>query len=406
MGSLLPTMHGTSAVGAFVRSSLAALLLGVALLVFGFAVAAGEEGVPGAAAPSLQSRIRGAVFGALAADALTLGSHYEYDAAKIKKAYGGKTIDHYLSPGEMMGGQTHGVGWGARNYHEGNFAGDTTDYGDYCILVLSYLAKKGVRAADTSVPMDIDSFAKHWRKHMENSWRDWMCTMTRSTLQNIQRGTPVREASGMSNAMAVRYPALYAHYDDEEVLVRSAVDVTTGLTHRNSDTLQTSEFFARVTFRIIHEGLSPREAIEQVAAKSPSFVKNKVQQALDKVAEATNPSTDLYKHELTDDAALTSMARLWEVGKSEPIKVGKASPCEGTLPGAVYFIAKYNDLAAAAAANAMVGGDNAARSIPIGMVLGAQFGFEAIPSRWIKELKSYKQANEKLNLLKLMRDEL
>lgn len=68
------------------------------------------------------------------------------------------------------------------------------------------------------------------------------------------------------------------------------------------------------------------------------------------------------------------MARLWDVGKTEPIKVGKASPTEGTLPGAIYFILKYKDFAAAARANAMVGGDNASRSIPIGMVLGAYQG--------------------------------
>lgn len=59
-------------------------------------------------------------------------------------------------------------------------------------------------------------------------------------------------------------------------------------------------------------------------------------------------------------------ARLWDVGKSEPIKVGKASPCEGTLPGAIYFILKYQSFKSAAQANAMVGGDNASRAIPIG----------------------------------------
>ena len=69
-----------------------------------------------------------------------------------------------------------------------------------------------------------------------------------------------------------------------------------------------------------------------------------------------------------------SMARLWDVGKTEPIKVGKASPTEGTLPGAVYFILKYKDYTAASQANAMVGGDNASRSIPIGIVLGAYQG--------------------------------
>ena len=60
------------------------------------------------------------------------------------------------------------------------------------------------------------------------------------------------------------------------------------------------------------------------------------------------------------------MCRLWDVGKSEPIKVGKASPCEGTLPGAIYFILKYKSFKSAAQANAMVGGDNASRAIPIG----------------------------------------
>ena len=56
------------------------------------------------------------------------------------------------------------------------------------------------------------------------------------------------------------------------------------------------------------------------------------------------------------------------MGKSEPIKVGKASPCEGTLPGALYFILKYKSFKHAAQANAMVGGDNASRAIPIGVL--------------------------------------
>jgi hypothetical protein len=81
--------------------------------------------------------------------------------------------------------------------------------------------------------------------------------------------------------------------------------------------------------------------------------------------------------------ALTSsfrVASLWDVGKSEPIKVGKASPTEGTLPGAIYFIVKYqDDMVGAFKGNAMVGGDNASRSIAIRMVLGAYHGVVAIP---------------------------
>ena len=62
--------------------------------------------------------IGGAIYGSLVADALTLGSHYEYDARVIKSAYGG-TISEFMGPGEKMGGSTHGVGWGRRNYHPG-----------------------------------------------------------------------------------------------------------------------------------------------------------------------------------------------------------------------------------------------------------------------------------------------
>ena len=62
------------------------------------------------AGPTEEERLRGAFFGSLVADALCLGSHYEYDAASIKRAYGGKIIDELLGPGEKMGGSTHGVG--------------------------------------------------------------------------------------------------------------------------------------------------------------------------------------------------------------------------------------------------------------------------------------------------------
>merc|ERR1711865_515701 len=88
---------------------------------------------------STTEQIEGAFFGSLVADALTLGSHYEYDAPTIKKAYGG-TISEYMAPGEQMGGTTHDVGWGRRNYHPGQKKGDQTDYGEYTILMLEYLA--------------------------------------------------------------------------------------------------------------------------------------------------------------------------------------------------------------------------------------------------------------------------
>jgi ADP-ribosylglycohydrolase len=184
--------------------------------------------------------------------------------------------------------------------------------------------------------------------------------------------------------------------------VKAAVDVTTAITHHNPETMQTSEFFARVAFRVVHDSLPPKEAIKSVARFSGKFIKDKVLQALRKVKESNDEDSELYGDEFIDDKALTSMARVLDIKKKGKVKIGKASPCEGTLPGAVYFICKYNDLSKAAAANAMVGGDSAARSIPIGMVLGAHQGEEAIPKHWKDELKVYESASEKLEKLPLL----
>ena len=46
--------------------------------------------------------------------------------------------------------------------------------------------------------------------------------------------------------------------------------------HITVDLPQGNEFFARVTYRVLHQKLSPKQAIEQVAAESPKFIRDKV----------------------------------------------------------------------------------------------------------------------------------
>ena len=330
----------------------------------------------GATEPSKESKMRGSMLGALVADALSLATHYEYDAVKIRKFYG--AIDRYYAPGEKTGGETHGVGWGARNFHNGNGngpakrAGENTDYGDYTLLVAEHLA-----ASSVSSTFDVASFIPRWQEAL-GAWRSWICTQTKQTYQQVQRGAPVSQLGGNSNAMAMRSAGMLGYYEREDDLAKAARAAM--FTHREATALDGGEFFARVAHRLVHGSATPREAVEAVAADSSAFVKTKVAQALAKVDEATDPASELSREPFVDDLALTSMARLWEVGKSEPIKVGKASPTEGTLPGSVYLIVKYaDDLAAAARANAEVGGDSASRAVAIGQTLGAYHGVEGIP---------------------------
>ncbi|QOY53659.1 ADP-ribosylglycohydrolase family protein [Candidatus Sulfurimonas marisnigri] len=347
-----------------------------------------------------QERIKGAFFASIVGDALCLGSHYEYDAKKIHEAYGSQPIEKFMSPGEMMGGQTHGIGWGERNYHPGKKAGGTTDYGDYNILVLEHLAT----ISDEVRPFSVANMIPHWMNRLENGWGSWICTMTKETYAQVKKGVPVERLGGFSNAMAIRHVAAHGYYDTEEEVVDVARKAM--FTHINAEALGGGEFFARVTHRVIN-GEKPIDAIENVGLQMGGFYDTKVAQAIDKYKEEADPDSSLSREKFSDDLAITSMARLWDVGRSEPIKVGKASPTEGTLPGAVYFILKYADeedgLKRALQANAMVGGDNASRAIAIGMVLGAYKGVDAVPNEWKNTLDQWEYCESLLNQLPLLK---
>lgn len=349
---------------------------------------------------SKKDKIKGLFYSAIVGDALCLGSHYEYDAKKIYQAYGNKDIERFMSPGEMMGGQTHGIGWGERNYHPGKKAGGTTDYGDYNILVLEHLAD----LARSNEVFTLESLIPHWVDRLENSWGSWICTMTKDTYSQVKQNVPISNLGGYSNAMAIRHLAGYACYDHEDTIAHFSRQ--TMFTHTNEEALSGGEFFARVTYRVLN-GMDIVEAIKSVSKQSNLFIRDKVKKAFEKVAEEADPNSALHKEKFSDDLALTSMARLWDVGRSEPIRVGKASPTEGTLPGSLYIILKYKDkedaLNKALVANAMIGGDNASRAIAIGMVLGAKYGINALNQDWLKSLEQYEYIEGLLSELPLVK---
>ncbi len=246
-----------------------------------------------------------------------------------------------MAPGEQMGGQTHGVGWGSRNvsselslmftvhhdrtfhsslplqYHPGTTKGDQTDYGEYNVLVLEHLATK---AADSNKvqSFDISEFIPLWQKRLTNGWKQWICTQTKQTYQQIQQGVPINNLGGNSNAMALRCSSMFAYYTNEDDIVDAAKK--TMFTHKERTAHLGNEFFARVVYRIIHKQITPTQAIKEVASESDLWIQKKVKQALDKVEEATDPNNELSKEEFVDDLALTSMARLWEEVKKNQLR--------------------------------------------------------------------------------------
>lgn len=209
----------------------------------------------------------------------------------------------------------------------------------------------------------------------------------------------------MSNAMSLRFAAAFAAFEAEDDVVHAAR--TMMFTHRNQEALDGGEFFARTVWRIIHGGMAPRKAMEESAQKMSSWIQKQLKKGIDKYEEVIDQSRPLGKEEFVDDLAMTSMARLWDVGKTEPIKVGKASPTEGTMPSSIYIILKYgHSLEEAVKANAMVGGDNAARAVAIGMVLGAHHGVDAIPANLRNTFNAWPKCTKLLQQLPLMKKQL
>jgi len=353
-------------------------------------------------ATSALSRIQYSFKLGLIGDALSLGGHYEYDAKKIKASGG---YADYAKPGEA----NNGIGWGTANYHPGKVAGDMTDAGEVAVMLLKNIAE--------DKNYSFDSYASFWKKQIDEGYgscnfqsvgRDakgcppgtkpgYINGGSRRTLQALASNPTAKGNARKALAANVNCLIAATHFlplfllagdskPDEESIVADAVS-TVYISHNNADPVAACEFLTRTLYRMFYNSMPLADALNFSAAKMNHQLINKwLSDAQNKVTEATDPNSALSKEEFVDDIAITSMSRLWDIGKSEPIKIGKASPTEGALPSALYFSLKYKDnIEAGLIANANCGGDSAARGIVIGMLLGAQTHPVHLPSthRWM-----------------------
>lgn len=283
------------------------------------------------------------------------------------------------------------------------------------IMLLEYLVE--------DQKYDFDGYARYWKQQIDEGYGScnfqsvgrnskqcppgtkpgYLNGATRRTLRALQQQPNARGQARKNLAADVNCLVAATHFLPlffmagsltPSQLVEHSVS-TVYLSHKHHDSVVAAEFLSRTLYLIIFEDKDLEIAMDSAAAAThDSFISQRLADAKAKVKEALNPASDLSKQEFVDDIAITSMARLWDVGKSEPIKVGKASPTEGALPAAIYFALKYkHSLEEALISNANVGGDSAVRGMVIGMLLGAvhggsETGRAAIPDRWLRGLNS------------------
>lgn len=373
------------------------------LLVLLLAVQSCSSTVATKQQPQETDRIEGAIWGALIADAMCWGSHFEQNTTKIVATF---QDESQLYPTKVRNNK----------HHPRTEQGDLTDYGEYNIYWLEQLASSG--AAPTELNEDLLSV---WKKRVFGGrWKQRNDPDTQYTLRQLMHGMLYTHAEfgSSSNVMALRsVPLLGVTASEVDIVQYAKIALFTQL---EKEPHVAQEFLTRVAFRLVHptseeENKPLVSIIESVADDMDNdFIFKMVDSAIEKVNEVKNPKSNLgqlkeKKEEeyVIDELAVCTMGKTWHGKPLEKGKcsISKESATENALPAALYFMIRYeeDDIIKAFIANTKVGGDNGSRAVAIGMVLGARSTGSIIPDEYKKALNHYEHIQELLPQLPLLK---
>jgi ADP-ribosylglycohydrolase len=188
---------------------------------------------------------------------------------------------------------------------------------------------------------------------MWSGYPDYFDKATKATLAHLAEGNDTGSASDeLAGPARIAPLAAFLGEADEPSLVAAALEQT-ALTHCSSAAAEAAEFLARSSYRLL-QGAPLDETLRMLA---PGWAWNAAAKVL---------SLD----------AVEALGHL-----------GRACPIPAALPAIIYLARRYGeDLETAFIENAMAGGDNCARGLALGILLGAAHGEDAIPERWRREL--------------------
>jgi len=281
-----------------------------------------------------KNRLAGMLLGSFVAESLSLGVHWIYDPELLAQKFG--YVRSYHGPGPD-------------SYHPSKVAGDQGHIGDQALTLLDGLRQGGV--------WDPTLFMFEWTKSW-SGYDDYIDRATKTVLENLQSGAEQLQAASHSDELAgpARMAPLLAFLasGSEDQVVRAAI-AQTRLTHASVEAEEAAIFLAKVSYRLLY-GAQLKSTLRQLA---PSW-------ALE-IADA----------QLGND----SVEAVGNIGRACPIKVA--------LPAVIYLILKFGDnFEKAMSENAMAGGDNCARGLALGIVLGAHHGLSAIPEELLNGLNN------------------
>ncbi|WP_414829784.1 ADP-ribosylglycohydrolase family protein [Alteromonas sp. H39] len=335
-----------------------------------------------------QDRATGALMGAFIGDALGLGPHWYYDLDEMRRDFG-DWIDDYTTPKPGR-------------YHEGLEAGDLSQAGYILNLTLSSLIDRGAYdEQDFCHHMDTELLARTdgtpysgpggytsqsirdvWQKRVENG-RPW---------GEIGGHADTTEAIERTLAIAVRYaknPQRLSQYVASNTMLTQTDDMVVSLT---------------VAFNAVLGQLLEGDALD---ARISDTLMKKVQQghlpfhAGSGKKPPPGENDDLVMGRTGNFASpdpLLTPGFIAQAAKDSAISIEPASkvsliygmPCAiyHVVPAAYYLSSRFSDDFESAVLHAVNGGgQNQARAMLTGALVGAQVGLSGIPRRFLSGLK-------------------
>lgn len=281
-----------------------------------------------------ENKRAGLLLGSFVGESLALGVHWIYDPVQVRAKF--NDLRCYHSPGKD-------------SYHPDKKAGDQGHVGDQALILCDSLS--ACKAWD---PL---SFMSAWVDSWQ-SYNDYFDHATKQVLKNIEQGKTPLNAASTSDELAgparmAPLIALLAQRTENEVV--DAAMSQTALTHASAEAEEAAAFIGSACFSLLHG--SQLEAC--IRALAPSWALQLVD------AQLSSPN---------DDA-------LAELGRSCSIKAA--------LPAVIYILLKHgHSFENALHENTLAGGDNCARGLTLGMLLGAYHGKSAIPTELVSGLNN------------------
>jgi ADP-ribosylglycohydrolase len=284
------------------------------------------------------------VLASFAADALSLGVHWIYNTNVIDKKWG--RVEDYIKPERPT-------------FHPTKDFGEFTHYGDQTLALLKSVAENS--------GFDPYKFAENWQQ-LFKSYEGYVDGATKTTIENIEAGKASNEAGSESDdfAGAARIAPLAYIYRNQPAKLFESARAQTIVTHNNQEVIESADFFARVVFQVL-DGEKPSTAIQQTLGEQ--FNREPYSKWVADGIKSADKDT-----------------------RQAMLDLGQMCEIQAAFPGVIHLITKYEDnLKQGLVENIMAGGDSASRGLTVGMVLGAHLGLDAIPSKWLSDLKAYQE---------------